>query len=175
MVAAQAAVGPCTGVMQMRSPTASISTKTSLLDSTESATERKWNVDSYSIPDFFTKFKIRTANFVKIDIEGLEYGLANDLKKMIETQPDIVIFPALHPHIVCKSGKTPISKIFKAPFVFFMRFMKSLSIAMAVRKAPNIYLSNGRKISPFHILRLQRLRGPFEIVATNRTWEKGTS
>ena len=172
IVASHACVAPSSGTIEMCSCSASPSTTTSVLDPKDSTMSRRWEVEAYSINDFLQKNSIQVVHFVKMDIEGAEYSLANAIAGLLDTQPDITIFLALHPHIVARSGKRFFTKLLKAPMVFLKRFYITLAIVHAIRKAPNIYLSNGRRITPFHILRFRYLRCPPEVVVSSRTWDE---
>jgi len=175
IVASHSCLAHSSGTVEMYSPSASVSTKTSAMESRGSTMQRRWEVEACSINDFLQKNKIQAVHFVKIDIEGAEYSLTNAIANLLDTQSDITVFLALHPHIVARSGKALLPKILKSPIVFLKRFCRTLSVVNAIRKAPNTYLPSGRKTTPFHILRFRNLRGPLEIIATSRTWDETAS
>ena len=105
IVASHACVAPSSGTIEMCSSSQSTSSTTSCLVATGSCIRRRWSVDAYSINDFMKMHSIHAVHFVKIDIEGAEYSLADAIADLLATQQDVTVFLALHPHIVARSGR----------------------------------------------------------------------
>ncbi len=77
----------------------------------EKYSDKKYRIErikTIRLDSFFEKIQSHKIDFVKLDIEGSEYGAINGLQKVIESNKDIKLITEFHPTSIVEYGVEPI-------------------------------------------------------------------
>ncbi len=134
-----------------------------------------WEVEMISLRRFIEDNGLgHDPLFIKMDIEGAEYGLLPSLKGILAGH-NVVLYLSLHPHLLMDSlaaeAKPGLTGRISRRLCFAWRH---LGLVRALPFA-HFYTSEGRPISLSKELLKALLKGVFirDIVATHRPWGKG--
>jgi FkbM family methyltransferase len=122
----------------------------------------KWDVEAVSLDEFLESKKVQGKVFIKMDIEGGEYELIPQLRKVF-LKYDVVLFLSIHHYILAGSIKKGNKFLARILFVYrHFRLVRALPFKYC-------YSNTGRRKNLYRGLIKAFFKGKFinEVVATN--------